>query len=696
MRAAPDAAVSRATGPWYGGRRRPRGIRGRPLPVPDPHPRAADLFVGRGEDLERLEALLFPSVGTRRPVVVSGMAGVGKSYFVDRFYWDHQDKFPGGYLRLSLDPEKLVPASELIVQLADRLKLPVGGTEALRTRLLAAPGLVHIENADTPRGRPRCRRVVRRLARMRGRHQRAISSGWALAPVGRSRSNSDHLTRRSRCANSGPNSATMRRVGETGPPLSLRSVFCPLALHLAAGYLWEGDSAAGFLDRLRRHGFSLEHVNPGDDIYQQRSRALISDTFELSLAALTRSGGEQGTAWRAGFAALGHAPSAGFGASLGAALAGLDADAFDDMVSQARRLSLLDRVARGAGAAWRLHPLLAELVRSGADRDAVFGRMTEWFVMRLPAGGGDQGERWSELHDESAALTEWLGQVPEGERVRIERAGSRYAVRSGPYHAWVRFCEEMLAGSLDDAEQSNVLWTLGNVALWGGLPERAEDAANEKRALDQNRGEEREAAFASGLIADILQMRGDLDGALRIRREEELPVYERLGDISAAAVTKGADRRHSADAGRSRRGAADQARGAIAGLRAARRRARGGGDEGEDRRHSADAGRSRRGAADQARGGIAGLRAARRRALGGVDQGEDRRHFRGGAISTGAAERREELLPDFERLGDARSAAVTKGQIADILQSGAISTGRCGSGARSNCQSTSGSERARY
>jgi len=34
------------------------------------------------------------------------------------------------------------------------------------------------------------------------------------------------------------------------------------------------------------------------------------------------------------------------------------------------------------------------------------------------------------------------------------------------------------------------------------------------------------AAVTKGKIADILAERGDLDGALRIRREEELPVYE--------------------------------------------------------------------------------------------------------------------------------------------------------------------------
>ena len=42
-----------------------------------------------------------------------------------------------------------------------------------------------------------------------------------------------------------------------------------------------------------------------------------------------------------------------------------------------------------------------------------------------------------------------------------------------------------------------------------------------------------------GKIADILSQRGELDEALRIRREEELPVYERLGDVRERAVTMG-------------------------------------------------------------------------------------------------------------------------------------------------------------
>jgi len=50
---------------------------------------------------------------------------------------------------------------------------------------------------------------------------------------------------------------------------------------------------------------------------------------------------------------------------------------------------------------------------------------------------------------------------------------------------------------------------------------------------------ERERAIASGGIADILQARGELDEALRIRTEEQLSVYERLGDVRSRAVTQG-------------------------------------------------------------------------------------------------------------------------------------------------------------
>jgi hypothetical protein len=48
----------------------------------------------------------------------------------------------------------------------------------------------------------------------------------------------------------------------------------------------------------------------------------------------------------------------------------------------------------------------------------------------------------------------------------------------------------------------------------------------------------RSRAVTLGQIADIYQARGDLDGALKIRQEDELPVYEKLGDVRELLITR--------------------------------------------------------------------------------------------------------------------------------------------------------------
>ena len=183
-------------------------------------------------------------------------------------------------------------------------------------------------------------------------------------------------------------------------------------------------------------------------------------------------------------------------------------------------------------------------------------------------------------------------------------------------------------------------------------------------------GDVREAAVAKGKIADILQARGQLDDALRIRTEDELPVYERLGDVRSAAVTRG----QIADILQAR-GQLDDAlrmtnRGRTAGIRAPRRRALGGHREGPDRRHPPSPRPTRRRAAHNeprtncpvyerlgdvrsaaiAKGQIADILQAR------------------GQLDDALRIRTEDELPIYERLGDMRATAVTKGQIADILQ----------------------------
>ncbi|MEV0537660.1 tetratricopeptide repeat protein, partial [Kitasatospora sp. NPDC050463] len=52
-------------------------------------------------------------------------------------------------------------------------------------------------------------------------------------------------------------------------------------------------------------------------------------------------------------------------------------------------------------------------------------------------------------------------------------------------------------------------------------------------------GDTRSTAVSWGQIADVLQQRGEVEEALRIRREVELPEYERIGDTRSATVTWG-------------------------------------------------------------------------------------------------------------------------------------------------------------
>src|SRR5271155_2388937 len=462
-----------------------------------PHPRVEDLFVGRQKERTELAKALFPTSGTRRPVVVSGMAGVGKSYLVDRFFWENAARFPGGYVRLALDPSNPGSAPNLLAILRDRLKLPAGDGAALPARLLTPLSLLHIENADSfDAGRVAselagelsdCALVVSARFRRLG-----TDTGWRGVPLAPFDERTALEQLRAELGEDAPRQ-------ESWPPLVAALGFLPLALHLAAGHLRADDRADAFLRRLRAKKLALTGTDPADPSFRDRSRALLSDTFELSLAALRQEGGAEGHNWLAGFSALGHAPAAGFGESLGAAISGLSAEAFEDMALAASRLSLLDRVPRGAESAFRLYPLLAELVRPRTDGDAAFARTTEWFVACLPLGGEDQGRRWHEIQEEITALTEWLPQVPPSDRVRADRASSRYAVLNGPYHAWLRFCEEALIGEDSHVNRSNFLWTMSNVALSGGLPDRALAAAEEKRSLDRERGAERECALAAGV-----------------------------------------------------------------------------------------------------------------------------------------------------------------------------------------------------
>ncbi|MDS4026097.1 MAG: hypothetical protein RKO25_03765, partial [Candidatus Contendobacter sp.] len=67
----------------------------------------------------------------------------------------------------------------------------------------------------------------------------------------------------------------------------------------------------------------------------------------------------------------------------------------------------------------------------------------------------------------------------------------------------------------------------GLLASIGELDEALRIRREEELPVYERLGDVRLRAVTLGYIADVLQARGELDEALRIRREEELPVYER-------------------------------------------------------------------------------------------------------------------------------------------------------------------------
>src|SRR5262249_12465097 len=85
----------------------------------------------------------------------------------------------------------------------------------------------------------------------------------------------------------------------------------PLALSLAAGHLADGRSVDGFLKWLHKKRLDLGAADPAV------ARKTIAATFALSLEVLRKHLGEEAERLLPGFEALGHAPLAGFGRSLG-------------------------------------------------------------------------------------------------------------------------------------------------------------------------------------------------------------------------------------------------------------------------------------------------------------------------------------------------------------------------------------------
>jgi hypothetical protein len=143
---------------------------------------------GRGEDLERLEALLFPSIGTRRPVVVSGMAGVGKSYFCRSVLLGPPGQIPRRIsAAVARSPRSWFRASELIAQTGRSAETAGRRRRGAADATAGRAGPCPYRKCGIRRGRGCYPRADTRSARMRDRHQRAPRRSRRECPLGTDR-----------------------------------------------------------------------------------------------------------------------------------------------------------------------------------------------------------------------------------------------------------------------------------------------------------------------------------------------------------------------------------------------------------------------------------------------------------------------------------------------------------------------------
>ncbi|HRJ54254.1 MAG TPA: CHAT domain-containing protein, partial [Candidatus Thiothrix moscowensis] len=154
---------------------------------------------------------------------------------------------------------------------------------------------------------------------------------------------------------------------------------------------------------------------------------------------------------------------------------------------------------------------------------------------------------WADRYREAQRLCQQI--LTLGEDFRILTTLTRAEQRLGNGDDALRNIERAVQllpvdkTTLSDALLKETAFTLGAFAdilqARGQLDEALNIRENHELPVYEKLGDVRSKAVTMGQIADILQARGQLDEALNIRQTQQLPVYEKLGDVREKAVTMG-------------------------------------------------------------------------------------------------------------------------------------------------------------
>lgn len=271
------------------------------------------------------------------------------------------------------------------------------------------------------------------------------------------------------------------------------------------------------------------------------------------------------------------------GRLLVAALAGLEVAVPQDAVCAAAGLGA-DVVERGValGLVERDEEGLVAVVPLVAARCEALGEVARKEFMRallasLPASWRGTGEgEWEGPAERARFLFRWAADVEppdsalgaavaerhlwklrEGseaallreETVRWERLGLRWQGADALVWAWGTVDSERAAAlleaalvalprSADSGQRAVLLICRADGLRRAGDTRAAEEALNEAGNMTAT-GDHRLRAVVAGRRADALEAQGELDAALRIRLEDELPTHKNMGDTREYAITLG-------------------------------------------------------------------------------------------------------------------------------------------------------------
>jgi tetratricopeptide (TPR) repeat protein len=296
----------------------------------------------------------------------------------------------------------------------------------------------------------------------------------------------------------------------------------------------------GSVTRLRGLGL----LGPYPDLYDPARPALAADPLAAGRIE-PLSPGEQAALAAASARALfavwgGAAPQPGRDLALDLQLAQLALLADDPAVAAACAAGAVTALRAGpATAALRLgqdavglldrhgHPVPLTLLRQSADA-------------ALTSGDGQKGEALLDRAAQQVQAGEEHGVGPLDRARVITEQARRLIIRSEFEQAdqLLRHAHQLFTAAGSEREAATAMGYFADIAYWRGDYDEALRIRREVELPVYDRlGDTRSAAVAWGKIADIAYQRGDYDEALRIHREVELPVYERLGDTRSTAVT---------------------------------------------------------------------------------------------------------------------------------------------------------------